>query len=80
MPVFHDPCFLIEFGGGDLLGFLLFDNVTKNILHYATVHERVCLCTHFLRTHLMKKLLLECSVQTPLAGVSEQRAGGGRGR
>ena len=27
----------------------------------------------------MKKLLLECSVQIPLAGVSEQREGGGQG-
>ena len=50
------------------------------ILHYTTVHERVCLCTHFVRTHLMKKLLLECSVQIPLAGVSEQRERGRRGR
>ena len=52
------------------------------ILHYTTVHERVCLCTHFLRTHLMKELLLECSVQTPLAGVSwaKRRGGAGGGR
>ena len=31
MPVFHDPCFLIEFGGGDLLGLLLFANATEYI-------------------------------------------------
>ena len=31
MPVFHDPCFLIEFGGGNLLGLLLFDNATEYI-------------------------------------------------
>ena len=50
-----------------------------NILHYATVHERVCLCTHFVRTHVMKELLLECSVQTPLAGVSWAKRRGGQG-
>ena len=31
MPVFHDPCFLIEFGGGNLLALLLFDNATEYI-------------------------------------------------
>ena len=29
--MFHDPCFLIEFGGGNLLGLLLFDNATEYI-------------------------------------------------
>ena len=29
--MFHDPCFLIEFGGGNLLALLLFDNATEYI-------------------------------------------------
>ena len=34
VPVFHDPCFLIEFGGGNLLGLLLFANATDYITLY----------------------------------------------
>ena len=77
-------CFMTRAFWLNLAGGIYWDSyyllMPLNILHYATVHERVCLCTHFVRTHLMKKLLLECSVQIPLAGVSEQRERGRRGR
>ena len=76
-------CFMTRAFWLNLAGGIYWDSyyllMPLNILHYATVHERVCLCTHFVRTHVMKELLLECSVQTPLAGVSWAKRRGGQG-
>ena len=79
VPVFHGPCFLIEFGGGNLLGLLLFANATDYITLYNCAWKGLFVHT-FCADTSDEKLLLECSVQIPLAGVSEQRERGRRGR